>query len=71
NLAIQTDFVSAIQIICKADKLGHQRTGLVLRFQELFWRDWEVHIEHIYRENNFLADFLVKWPQSTFWLSRH
>ncbi|CAN0824464.1 hypothetical protein LINGRAPRIM_LOCUS1677 [Linum grandiflorum] len=32
---------------------------MVMQFQELLRKDWEVQLDHIYREGNFLSDHLA------------
>ncbi|CAN0838514.1 hypothetical protein LINGRAHAP2_LOCUS2194 [Linum grandiflorum] len=38
---------------------NHQHASLILQIQELIRRDWDVQINHIYREGNCLADYLA------------
>ncbi|CAN1165503.1 Putative ribonuclease H protein At1g65750 [Linum perenne] len=58
NLMIQTDSACAVQLLQNTRNFDHQHASLILQFEELFRRDWEVKIQHVYREGNFLADHL-------------
>ncbi|CAN1354950.1 Putative ribonuclease H protein At1g65750 [Linum perenne] len=59
KLTIQTNSACAIQLLSNSGNRGHQHASLVLQFDELRRRDWEVKIQHIYREGNCLADHLA------------
>ncbi|CAN1797499.1 Putative ribonuclease H protein At1g65750 [Linum perenne] len=59
NLMIQTDSACVVQLLQNTMNFDHQHTSLILQFEELLPRDWEVKIQHVYREGNFLADHLA------------
>ncbi|CAN1853510.1 Putative ribonuclease H protein At1g65750 [Linum perenne] len=59
KLAIQSDSRCDVQILSKADNTDHQHGSLACQFFEMILWDWEVSIEHIFRESNFLADSLA------------
>ncbi|CAN0929906.1 Putative ribonuclease H protein At1g65750, partial [Linum grandiflorum] len=59
KIRIQSDSRAAIAILTKDSKLDHQHAALVFQFNELCRRQWEVHISHIYREANNVADYLA------------
>ncbi|CAN1120866.1 Putative ribonuclease H protein At1g65750 [Linum perenne] len=59
KLQIQSDSVTAVRMLSDALWLNHQHFNLVRSFQELKARNWEVSIEHIYREANNAADFIA------------
>ncbi|CAN0856284.1 hypothetical protein LINGRAHAP2_LOCUS6457, partial [Linum grandiflorum] len=41
------------------DNPDHEHASLVLQFQQLLRREWEVKLFHVYREGNCLADHLA------------
>ncbi|CAN0896272.1 Putative ribonuclease H protein At1g65750 [Linum grandiflorum] len=53
------DSKTVIAILVKDFELDHQHTALVLQFKELCSRQWEVHLSHIYREANYVADYVA------------
>ncbi|CAN1161711.1 Putative ribonuclease H protein At1g65750 [Linum perenne] len=59
KLRIQTDSVSAVQLLTDMRGLLHKHSNLVNLFQDYKSRPWEVSIEHIFREANNAADFLA------------
>ncbi|CAN1191028.1 Putative ribonuclease H protein At1g65750 [Linum perenne] len=54
KLCIQTNSRAAVDI-----NLDHQHAGLARIYAEMIGRDWEVSLEHVYRESNRLADSLA------------
>ncbi|CAN0899547.1 Putative ribonuclease H protein At1g65750 [Linum grandiflorum] len=58
-IRVQSDSMAAVAILAKDTKLDHQHAALVLQFKELCSRQWEVHLSHIYREANNVADYLA------------
>ncbi|CAN0876743.1 Putative ribonuclease H protein At1g65750 [Linum grandiflorum] len=64
RIQVQSDSMTAISILVKDSELRHQHAALVLQFQELCSRHWEVNISHIYREANFAADYLANLGHS-------
>ncbi|CAN1173840.1 hypothetical protein LINPERPRIM_LOCUS9520 [Linum perenne] len=74
NFVIQTDSKCTTQILSgRLPNHDHQHSSLVLRFQEMLNWNWEVQLQHIYYESNFLADTLAsKWnllPLGLQWLA--
>ncbi|CAN0906369.1 Putative ribonuclease H protein At1g65750, partial [Linum grandiflorum] len=59
QVAVQTDSVAAFQLINSGGMSDDQHASLILQIQELIRRDWDVRINHIYREGNCLADYLA------------
>ncbi|CAN1163136.1 Putative ribonuclease H protein At1g65750 [Linum perenne] len=59
KLMIQTDSACAIQLLRDMRNYDHQHASLMLQFEEMLKHDWEVKMQHIYREGNFLADHLA------------
>ncbi|CAN1824587.1 Putative ribonuclease H protein At1g65750 [Linum perenne] len=59
KLGIQSDSASEIKLLTDASWNNHQHLSLVRQFQEMLTWNWEVSIEHIYREANKAADFLA------------
>ncbi|CAN1151625.1 Putative ribonuclease H protein At1g65750 [Linum perenne] len=56
---IQTNSAYVVQLLQHTRNFDHQHESLILQFEELLRRDWEVKIQHIYREGNFLADHVA------------
>ncbi|CAN1264868.1 Putative ribonuclease H protein At1g65750 [Linum perenne] len=59
KLAIQTDSKCAVLLLQKVGNEDHQHAGLVRAYEILLRRNWEVTLDHIFRESNFLADSLA------------
>ncbi|CAN1790420.1 Putative ribonuclease H protein At1g65750, partial [Linum perenne] len=59
KLCIQSDSKAAVSIILHSSRTQHQHSALINRFNQLFKRDWEVKVEHIYCEANKAANFLA------------
>ncbi|CAN1122806.1 Putative ribonuclease H protein At1g65750 [Linum perenne] len=59
KLRIQSDSATAIKILSDTTWVNHQHSHLVRMFRELSARNWEISIEHIYREANNAADFIA------------
>ncbi|CAN1132526.1 hypothetical protein LINPERPRIM_LOCUS30120, partial [Linum perenne] len=58
------DSRSAITILSEQSTPTHQHTSLVLEFQDLKSRHWEVKISHVFREANYAADYLANLGHS-------
>ncbi|CAN0890919.1 Putative ribonuclease H protein At1g65750, partial [Linum grandiflorum] len=58
RIGIQSDSRMVIAILTKDSELDYQHVTLVFEFKELCSRQWEVHISHIYRDANNVADYL-------------
>ncbi|CAN1786910.1 Putative ribonuclease H protein At1g65750 [Linum perenne] len=59
NVVLRMDSRSAIALLTNGDRSTNQHAMETLQFQELVGRDWNVLIEHTYREGNHAADFLA------------
>ncbi|CAN1761176.1 Putative ribonuclease H protein At1g65750, partial [Linum perenne] len=59
KLSVQSDSAIAVKLLSGLHQAPHQHSNLIRNFQELMSRQWEVTIEHIYREANFAADYLA------------
>ncbi|CAN0861950.1 Putative ribonuclease H protein At1g65750 [Linum grandiflorum] len=64
RIQVQSDSMAAITILSKVSELEHQHATLVLQFKELCSRQWEVNLSHIYREANYVADYLANLGHS-------
>ncbi|CAN1821151.1 Putative ribonuclease H protein At1g65750 [Linum perenne] len=53
------DSRAAISLLTNGDTSTNQRALESIIFQELRGREWELRIEHTYREGNQAADFLA------------
>ncbi|CAI0475133.1 unnamed protein product [Linum tenue] len=61
RIRVEIDSQCAVQLLRNQDAPDHPHAVTIHRFQELFQRDWEVTIHHIYREGNKGADFLANY----------
>ncbi|CAN1140912.1 Putative ribonuclease H protein At1g65750 [Linum perenne] len=59
QVSLQIDSQAAISILSAEGEPLHQYAGEVMLFRELCRREWVVHIRHVYREANKVADFLA------------
>ncbi|KAJ1410831.1 Ribonuclease H domain [Sesbania bispinosa] len=55
-----TDSLHAIHLINEGDIAYHRYASLIREIRGLFRRDWEASIKHIFREDNYCADYLAK-----------
>ncbi|CAI0464258.1 unnamed protein product [Linum tenue] len=58
KLAVQTDSATAISLI-QEDPSSHPHRMLVKSIRRSLSLEWEVTIDHVFREGNFVADFLA------------
>ncbi|CAN1240203.1 Putative ribonuclease H protein At1g65750 [Linum grandiflorum] len=56
--------MAVIAILTKVSELDQQHAALVLQFKELCSPQWEVHLSHIHREANNVADYLANLGHS-------
>ncbi|CAN1181986.1 Putative ribonuclease H protein At1g65750 [Linum perenne] len=59
KVRLQTDSQSAARLILAEDPPLHQHASEVLAIRELLHRNWQVEIQHIFREGNGATDFLA------------
>ncbi|CAN1795223.1 Putative ribonuclease H protein At1g65750 [Linum perenne] len=59
RVAVQVDSLCAVQLLSNPADSDHQHASIIAQFLELKQRDWTIDLQHIYREANFLADFLA------------
>ncbi|CAN1178262.1 Putative ribonuclease H protein At1g65750 [Linum perenne] len=59
ELTVQLDSLCAVRLISDLENTDHQHACIVKRFKALMNRAWRVRVTHIYREGNFLADYLA------------
>ncbi|CAN0914919.1 Putative ribonuclease H protein At1g65750 [Linum grandiflorum] len=64
KIKVQSDSVAVIAILSNGSSLDHQHGILVMQYQELCKRQWEVTLTHIYREANCDADYLANLGHS-------
>ncbi|CAN0891969.1 Putative ribonuclease H protein At1g65750 [Linum grandiflorum] len=64
RIRVQSDSAAAIAILSNGSSLDHQHAILVMQYQELCKRQWEVTLHHIYREANCAADYLANLGHS-------
>ncbi|CAI0435262.1 unnamed protein product [Linum tenue] len=58
KVKVQTDSATAAQLIHDATP-GHIHFVQVATIRELLAREWEVQIDHVFREGNVVADYLA------------
>ncbi|CAN0873473.1 Putative ribonuclease H protein At1g65750 [Linum grandiflorum] len=58
-MAVQTDSFAVVELMHFKDNPYHQHCYLILQIRNLLRRDWDVRIQHIYREGKFLANLLA------------
>ncbi|CAN1143628.1 Putative ribonuclease H protein At1g65750, partial [Linum perenne] len=59
RVAVQVDSLCAVQLLSNLAGSDHQHASIIAQFLELKQRDWTIDLQHIYREANFLADYLA------------
>ncbi|CAN1801882.1 Putative ribonuclease H protein At1g65750 [Linum perenne] len=59
RVVLKMDSKAVISLLTSADMSTHQHSVEKLEFQELIRRDWEIQVEHTFREGNQTADFLA------------
>ncbi|CAN1776729.1 Putative ribonuclease H protein At1g65750 [Linum perenne] len=59
RLRIQTDSKAAVAMLSKPNNVNSQHANLIEQFYELSSRDWQISVQHIYREANCAADHLA------------
>ncbi|CAN1148968.1 Putative ribonuclease H protein At1g65750 [Linum perenne] len=60
KLMIQSDSKATIGMLSTRRSKNNQHASLIEEFYDLLSRDWHVSIHHIYREPNYVADYLAK-----------
>ncbi|CAL1401621.1 unnamed protein product [Linum trigynum] len=58
KVLVQTDSAMAVQLLQEATP-GHPHYVQVSAIRDLLAREWEVHVGHIFREGNVVADYLA------------
>ncbi|CAN0863984.1 Putative ribonuclease H protein At1g65750 [Linum grandiflorum] len=48
-----------IQLLLAEGEITHQHSSKVASFHELLDRNWVIKVEHIYRKDNRVADYLA------------
>ncbi|CAN0912825.1 Putative ribonuclease H protein At1g65750 [Linum grandiflorum] len=64
NVQLQLDSATAIAAITGTDSMDHQHAAILLQFNELSLRDWEIKLSHVFREGNVMADSLANEDHS-------
>ncbi|CAN1188241.1 hypothetical protein LINPERPRIM_LOCUS5100, partial [Linum perenne] len=59
KLRIQSNSQAAITLVTKCDNSNNHHAARVTAFNALCSREWEVRIEHVYREANNVVDYLA------------
>ncbi|CAN1758205.1 Putative ribonuclease H protein At1g65750 [Linum perenne] len=64
RLHIQTDSITAVSTFLSTADPTHQHFLLLLEYQELISRSWQVRITHVFREANQAADYMANLGHS-------
>ncbi|CAI0418689.1 unnamed protein product [Linum tenue] len=56
---LKMDSTTAIEIIRNRENEDHRHGSIASQFRQLLNLEWEVKIDHVYREANFAADYLA------------
>ncbi|CAN0855504.1 Putative ribonuclease H protein At1g65750 [Linum grandiflorum] len=56
---VQLDSRAAIQLLLADGEITHQHSSEIASLRELLDRNWLIKVEHIYREDNRVADYLA------------
>ncbi|CAN1333967.1 Putative ribonuclease H protein At1g65750 [Linum perenne] len=64
KIQLQLDSQCAVQLLQGDDLEDHTHAATIIMARELLRRDWEVHILHVYRERNHVADYLANMGHS-------
>ncbi|CAN0912824.1 Putative ribonuclease H protein At1g65750 [Linum grandiflorum] len=64
NVQLQTDSLCALQLLHTLESMDHQHAAILLQFNELSLRDWEIKLSHVFREGNVMADSLANEDHS-------
>ncbi|CAN1753623.1 Putative ribonuclease H protein At1g65750, partial [Linum perenne] len=59
KVQLQIDSHCAVLLLQSDDREDHIHATTIQRAQDLFRRDWEVRITHVFRESNHVADHLA------------
>lgn len=59
QLILEVDSMVVIQLLAKEVDWSNLNTGLINHCRELLCRNWEVQIQHVFREGNAVADGLA------------
>ena len=60
----EVDSQYIFQVISSTRSVPNAHLSLINAIKELMNRDWQITIRHIYREANFVADFMAKFAGS-------
>ncbi|CAN1181945.1 hypothetical protein LINPERPRIM_LOCUS40593 [Linum perenne] len=64
KLYVQSDSRTAVSILLAEGLATYQHIVLVLQFQELRSRQWNIKFTHVHREANYVVDYLVNLGHS-------
>ena len=76
SLICETNSIAMIELIKGPINVYHLYAGLIVRISELLARDWEISLNHVYRESNMCVDWPTKFrascnEQLVLWESPH
>ncbi|CAI0436867.1 unnamed protein product [Linum tenue] len=58
KVKLQTDSAAAISLL-QSDQVNHPHYTMTAAIRNLLARDWEVSIDHVFREGNYAADYMA------------
>ncbi|KAL9437497.1 hypothetical protein AB3S75_023376 [Citrus x aurantiifolia] len=61
RVQVGVDNKSVVQLLKMDSVSDTENAALIKTIRELLERDWSVHLEHVYREANYAADFLASY----------
>lgn len=56
----ESDSMEAIRLVLEADEPYHHYGAIVANIRRMMKEEWEVSLNHVYKQANFCADFLAK-----------
>ncbi|CAN1754352.1 Putative ribonuclease H protein At1g65750, partial [Linum perenne] len=68
RVQLQLDSQCAVSLLQSRDHEDHAHAAILYHAYELLRRDWVVHISHVFRESNHVADHLANRGHSVFFL---
>ncbi|CAI0459079.1 unnamed protein product [Linum tenue] len=58
KVELQTDSLTAVQLL-RTEVKHHQHRTMITAARRLLELNWEVRIKHVFRESNFVADYMA------------
>ena len=58
-MILELNSITIVDLIQKGMDKKHPYAMMIARVQNLLQRDWQVHVKHVFREANLIADYLA------------